>query len=613
MYVIGIDGGGSTTKLVLIDHNLTVYARATTGSGNPNYVGVVAASKALREGVESLLGAARLRLDSIGAIGAGLAGLDRPVDHALFSDIFNTEFPEIPHTLENDAVPVLYAATGRANGIVAICGTGMISLGISASGERARAGGWGHVVDVGSGYWIARQTLHELAKAVDQGEHPPLLEQVLDQLGLGSAHDLISWLYAEDRRIDQIAALAAVSIQAGENGDVLALRILTSAVDSLAEITSIVVHRLRFGAERFPVVMSGSILTRSKMMQQLFTNALQTLHPHAVTIIAQHDAAVGAGIMALRARGITAALVESPELRQAAIPMRRATERRHPLTDNLHRRSTLDLITLMNIEDRRIADLIRPLLPRLSELVDEAAKRFRSSGRILAIGAGTSGRLAVLDASECPPTFGIAPEQVEGIIAGGDAALRNSVEGAEDGEADGRAAMVARGVSALDTVIGIAASGSTPYVIGALREAIARGALTACIVNAVESPIAQMVQYPLVVPTGSEIIMGSTRLKAGTAQKLVLNMISTGVMVRVGRVFRNLMTEMRASNIKLRDRAVLIVAEAADLDLSTASELLARSNGEIKTAVAAALLNVPPDEARLQLLEAGGDLGAIIG
>ena len=227
------------------------------------------------------------------------------------------------------------------------------------------------------------------------------------------------------------------------------------------------------------------------------------------------------------------------------------------------------------------------------------------------LGAGTSGRLAVLDAVECRPTFSITADQVIGVIAGGNQAITHSIEGAEDDESGGRAALAMLNIVETDTVIGIAASGSTPFVIGALKAAGERAALTGAIVNVPDSPIAAMVQHPIQLAVGPEVIMGSTRLRAGTAQKLVLNMLTTGAMVRVGRTFGNLMTDMQASNNKLQGRARVIVSEATGVDDRMAGDLLVHSDGEIKTAIAMSLLNVPAAEARERLIAIGGNLNEL--
>ena len=261
------------------------------------------------------------------------------------------------------------------------------------------------------------------------------------------------------------------------------------------------------------------------------------------------------------------------------------TEASNPRTEELDAMSTLDLVAAMNDEDRGIAEVVRGQLPRIAELVDAIAEHVRKGGRLVYCGAGTSGRLGVLDAAECPPTFSAEPEQVIGLIAGGPAAIQQSVEGAEDSEARGEADLRAIHIGAKDVVVGIAASGSTPYVLGALKFAESAGALTAAIVCNPHSPLAAVAAIPIEVVTGPEVVTGSTRLKAGTATKMVLNMLSTGAFVRLNKVYGNLMVDLQAQNQKLRARSVRIVAQAALCDAATAERALAACDGEVKAAI----------------------------
>ncbi|PJF32309.1 MAG: hypothetical protein CUN51_01385 [Candidatus Thermofonsia Clade 1 bacterium] len=612
-YFIGIDGGGTSTKFALVDADLNLIGRAERGGANPNVVGLEAARMALAEGVRAMLEAADVPLSAVRGIGAGLAGLDRPADHARFSALFAELFPNVPAVLDNDAVPVLYTASGRAFGIVTISGTGMIALGVNEHGQRARSGGWGHYADHGSGYVVAREALHALFSAYDQGEESALGTAILARLGLSAVPELVEWLYAPERRVNDVAALATEVVRLAETGDLSAVRILCQAAQALANAAATVATRLNFGDQAFPVVLSGSLFAHSKVLRDFFAHALQSQHPRAYLTQAAHSAEIGAAMMVMAAQGIALPTSQPPQPAQTRIPPRRATERRHPLTYGAHRRPTLDFLTAMNIEDSRIAHLMQPILPALAALVDEIGVRFREGGRLIYVGAGTSGRLAVLDAAECVPTFGTQPEQVVAVLAGGMPALTLAVEGAEDDRAAGGAAITALDVGALDSVIGVAASGSTPFVIGALEAAKALGALTGCVVNVVESPIAALVAHSICIATGAEVLMGSTRLKAGTAQKLALNMLSTGAMLRAGRIYENLMTDMRAANVKLRERAAVIVAEAAQLDLAQARDILDACDGEMKTAIVAARLGVLPEEARARLVAVKGDLGVLLG
>jgi N-acetylmuramic acid 6-phosphate etherase len=282
------------------------------------------------------------------------------------------------------------------------------------------------------------------------------------------------------------------------------------------------------------------------------------------------------------------------------------TEDRNPLTRDIDTLSTLDMLTLINAEDGKVALVVRQELPTIAAAVDAITARMQRGGRLIYIGAGTSGRLGVLDASECPPTFGTHPQLVVGLIAGGLNALTEAVEGAEDNLEGGTVEIAGLEVSENDTVIGIAASGRTPYAVGGLQEAKKRGALTVSIACNKPSPIGELAEISIALVVGPEVVSGSTRLKAGTAQKMALNMISTAVMIRLGKTYSNLMVDVQPSNIKLRQRARRIVAEATGLDLQRASEILSACNGEVKTAIVAVLAGVSPEQARIRLRETGG-------
>lgn len=283
------------------------------------------------------------------------------------------------------------------------------------------------------------------------------------------------------------------------------------------------------------------------------------------------------------------------------------TERVHPRGAGLDALPTTGLLALMSEEDERAACAVRAQTTRIAALVEDVVPRFRAGGRLIYVGAGTSGRLGVLDASECPPTFLVDPSRVVGIIAGGDAALRRSSESLED-DLDGAKAELERlGVGKLDAVIGLTAGGTTPYPLGAIRFARSRGSLTALVTcgNPSDSRIADHVVH---LETGPEVLAGSTRLKAGTATKLVLNMISTALMVRLGKVHDGLMVDVSATNDKLRDRAARIVVRLVGGSRAEALVLLDESGGRVKTAVVMCSLRVSRDEAEALLAASDGSL-----
>jgi anhydro-N-acetylmuramic acid kinase len=295
------------------------------------------------------------------------------------------------------------------------------------------------------------------------------------------------------------------------------------------------------------------------------------------------------------------------------LPTSSFTEAHNPATAEIDTLPTLEMLRRINAEDQRVAHAVAVELPHIAQAVDAIAERMRAGGRLIYIGAGTSGRLGVLDASEMPPTFSTHPDQVIAIIAGGDHAIRHSVEGAEDDAEQGKRDLARVNVNERDAVVGLAASGRTPYVISALIEANTRGALTISVACNRPAPIQDVAQINIAPLVGPEVIAGSTRLKSGTAQKLVLNKISTGVMIRLGKTFGNLMVDVQATNAKLRARARRIVATAARIAEDEAEQLLARADGEVKTAIVIALARVAPDQAREKLRTANGSVRGAVG
>lgn len=254
-------------------------------------------------------------------------------------------------------------------------------------------------------------------------------------------------------------------------------------------------------------------------------------------------------------------------------PTKPTTEQSSRYTD-LEKMSTGELLRNMNKEDKTVPEIIEKEIPAIENLVDVIVEQIKKGGRLFYIGAGTSGRLGVLDASECPPTFGVSDNVVIGLIAGGDVALRKAVENAEDNRTQAWADLQEFNINEKDVLIGIAASGTTPYVIGGLEDASKNGLITGCITNNKNSPLASVAQYPIEIEVGPEFVTGSTRMKSGTAQKLVLNMISTSVMIKLKRVKGNKMVDMQLSNKKLVNRGVLMIMEELNVDEKIAAALL---------------------------------------
>ncbi|MEO7028253.1 MAG: N-acetylmuramic acid 6-phosphate etherase [Acidobacteriaceae bacterium] len=288
------------------------------------------------------------------------------------------------------------------------------------------------------------------------------------------------------------------------------------------------------------------------------------------------------------------------------------TEARNPASEHLDQLSTLSMLEVINDEDAKVAATVRAELPNIARAVDEIAARFGRGGRLFYIGAGTSGRLGVLDASECPPTFSVAANLVQGIIAGGDRALRLSSEHSEDSREEGARDIAAAGFTKADTLVGIAASGRTPYVLGAMGYAKEVGALTVGLSCVPGSALAQAADIAITPVTGPEVLTGSTRMKAGTATKLVLNMLSTGVMVRNGATYGNLMVNVKPSNAKLVDRAERIIGAATGCDAATAARLLVESGSSVKAAIVMEKLGLRREAAEAKLDAAGGVLSTAL-
>jgi N-acetylmuramic acid 6-phosphate etherase len=282
------------------------------------------------------------------------------------------------------------------------------------------------------------------------------------------------------------------------------------------------------------------------------------------------------------------------------------TESRNPHSSRIDEVSTSEMVRIMSSEDERAVRAVNREGEASAAAIDAIADKMQSGGRLIYVGAGTSGRLGVLDAAECPPTFGTPPGMVVALIAGGDDAVIHSVEGAEDDTVAGIRDVAALNVKTNDAVVGISASGGTPYVLGAMQEARRRHALVVSVACNRPTPMAVAADISIAPVVGPEILTGSTRLKAGTAQKLVLNAISTGTMIRLGKTYGNLMVDVQQTNAKLRQRARQIVAAACDVNESEAAALLVGAEGSVKVAIVGSLAGISPDEARERLAAHGG-------
>ncbi|MGQ0641950.1 MAG: N-acetylmuramic acid 6-phosphate etherase [Gemmatimonadaceae bacterium] len=291
----------------------------------------------------------------------------------------------------------------------------------------------------------------------------------------------------------------------------------------------------------------------------------------------------------------------------------RITEQRNPQSADIDLASSLQIVELMNAEDRRVPDAVARQRHRVAELIDHIEGAFRAGGRLIYVGAGTSGRLGILDASECPPTFGSDPEMVVGLIAGGPAAVFRSQEGAEDRPEDGAREVEALGVSTKDVLVGIAASGTTPFVQGALARAKELGAKTAIVAcTPIAESLAEQLDVVILPIVGAEVVTGSTRLKAGTATKMVLNMLTTGAMIRIGKTYSNLMVDLRATNVKLKDRSERILMEVCGVSREEARRLLEAADQRVKVAIVMQQLALTRADAEAALKNCGGIIRRVV-
>ena len=449
--------------------------------------------------------------------------------------------------------------------------------------------------DKGSGYEIGLRALKAVVYYLDRdGEWSGLGRRLLRVLLLNEPDELIAW--AQTATKTEIAALAMEVFKEWANGDKIAADILQGAADSLARDAVDCARRLVRGRPPVHFVLAGSVLLKQPRFARLVTRLLKKNWPHAIVTPLKAESVQGAVALAEQHFPSSAPVEKLHGMRHEPVadtPGVKAmslspTEQRNPASRKLDRLSVSQAITLMLREDAKIPPALLAERRKIEQGVKLVVNSLRRGGRLFYVGAGTSGRLGVLDASECPPTFRTDPELVQGIIAGGQTALWSAVEGAEDDPAAGARAMEFRGVGRRDTVVGIAASGRTPYVWGALREAKRRGASTVllCFNQHLVIPPADRPTLVLAPKIGPEILTGSTRLKSGTATKLVLNIFTTLAMVQLGKVLSNLMVDVKASNVKLRDRAVRIVCELTGSDDGAAEAALLKTEWKIQEACA---------------------------
>jgi len=525
----------------------------------------------------------------------GMAGARTDADKARIRHIAGGVWPELPCYATNDLETALAAAGSIPKDqvrVLILCGTGSCSFGLRPDGRMQRFGGWGHLLgDRGSGYDIGARALKAVAYEADlKGEFPALGREILRNLQLNSSEDLIDWAKSADKT--EIAGLAVCVFKMAEKKDRVASKILSDVAGVLANDGVMCARLLSKKRSNAEFVLTGGIFQKQQEFVKKVRVCLRVSYPKAKVQVLERESVWGA--IELAKTKLDLCVVEPPIAvslteRKIAIPestQLSPTEQRNPRSMYLDQLPTAQAIELMASEDARLPKAILKESAHIEKAIEFIVAAFKKGGHLFYVGAGSSGRIGVLDASEIPPTFRAEPELVQGIIAGGYTALWRSIEGAEDSPALGAAAIEGRGVAGDDVVVGIAASGRTPFVWGALDAAKRRGAHTALICFNPYLKFDETLEPDVVIApcVGPEVLTGSTRLKSGTATKMILNMLTTLSMARMGKVMSNLMVDVNASNQKLRERAVRIVREITNADKDAALKALEENQWLVKAA-----------------------------
>ncbi len=601
---LGIECGGTRSVALLADARDNELNRATFGPANLRLLNDAQLARHLRSIAKEF--------PKPDAVCIGMAGARTEADWRRLQAAAAAAWKNIPCRATNDLETALAADRSRGGKsapgaqILVLSGTGSCCYGRNAEGVTRKIGGWGHILgDKGSGYEIGLRGLKAVVYYLDlDGRWTALGQRLLRALNLNEPNQLIGWVLEASK--DEVAALATEVFAAAAKGDQIAKDILSGAASSLAKDAVNCAEGLASQGERVRFVFNGGVLLKQPGFARKVAARIRERWPAAECGALKRESVWGA--VTLARGGASKAGAESSVVSPASPAFARAesggvgpqgpapwdirhlpaatTEQRHPESMNLDRMPVGSAIDLMLAGDEAIPLAIRRERRKIEWVVRKVAAAFEAGGRLFYVGAGTSGRLGILDASECPPTFRADPEMVQGIIAGGARAIANPVEGAEDDPEAGARAIRFRGVSRKDVVVGIAASGRTPFVWGALWEARKAGAATALVCFNPNLKVAQADRPDRIIAPdiGPELLTGSTRLKSGTATKLILNIVTTLAMVRIGKVVSNLMVDVNPTNVKLRDRAVRIVREIAGCDDAAARCALDKAGWKVKDA-----------------------------
>jgi N-acetylmuramic acid 6-phosphate etherase len=597
--ILGVEGGGTKTAWALVE--------TVAGADSHGWEFRIIDQGKLPSSNFRLTTPERLRVilaelpKEIDRAGVFLAGCGTEGDRSALKKICLEVWPKAKIVTGSDRDSGLAAALDHGDGIVVNAGSGS-----SVTGRRGdqieRAGGWGHILgDTGGGYSLSIQALRLILREHDLHRGAiSFTAKILHALSLNNLDELVRWVQTADKM--EIAILAPVVFEAATEGDARMTDIIEEGARVLCEYTESVASALHLLAPK--VALIGGLFHRDSIYTHAFRRRLKKNLPDARVTIAERAPELGAVWLAAEA-GEHAAFHANESQNQIDNLAAALTEQRNPRSENLEKMRTREFVEVFIEEENFVQEALRAAVVELTRAIEIVTESLGDGGRLFYVGAGSSGRIGVLDASEIPPTFGAPADLVQGVIAGGVSALHRSVEGAEDDEAAGALAMDERRINDHDVVIGISASGRTPFVLSALARAKQLGAKTillTCNPASVaggddagqprssafakatsDKPIAStVVDLVITLAVGPEILTGSTRLKAGTATKVAVNIISTGAMVALGKVRSNLMIDLHTTSTKLRDRAVRVVADLTQCDYRSARERLELSGWNLR-------------------------------
>jgi N-acetylmuramic acid 6-phosphate etherase len=566
--ILGVEGGGTKTDWVLVEQKRNSTSIVDEGRLPPTNFRLVTP--------QQLTDILKLLTRDLDRVGIFLAGCVTEEDRSKLQNIAKNIWDHNQIVVGSDRDSALAAAFQDGDGIIVISGTGSAVTG-RKNGKIENAGGRGHLLgDRGGGYVICMEGLRLVLRTYDlEHQVTPLASEILRALMLNRMEDLIAWTQSAEKM--SVSALLPVMFAAAQHGDQEMLQIIEVGASSLAEYTRSVAHWLNF--ESPSVRLLGGVFLNQPLYIDLYTKALNAILPSSSIELCTTSGAIGAAWLAASKN------LKIPEqhFEQARIEEldRAITEQANPRSMHLDQMSTSELVNLFIDEEHFVIEALEAERNNLENAVDLVATVFQNNGRLFYVGAGTSGRLGTLDASEIPPTFGEPPDRVQAIIAGGATALHTSVEGAEDDEIEGARSVIERGVTSQDVVCGITASGRTPFVISALNRAKQLGAKTILLTCNVARNRSSHFDLEIDLPTGPELLTGSTRLKAGTATKVALNIISTCSLIRLGKIQNNWMIGLNPSNSKLRDRATRIISQLKNISFEQARKLLEEQEWDV--------------------------------